>query len=72
VALHDTLSGRTVRLETCSPMDLVVIWTDPPRPMVCLEPWTAGRGALLSGDRLLTLAPGEWQEHRCRYLVDPP
>lgn len=72
VALHDPLSGRTVRLETCSPMDLVVIWTDPPRPMVCLEPWTAGRGALLSGARLLTLAPGEQQELRCRYIVESP
>ena len=72
VALHDPLSQRSVRLETCSPMDLVVIWTDPPRPMVCLEPWTAGRGALLSGERLLTLAPGEQQELRCRYVLDSP
>jgi galactose mutarotase-like enzyme len=70
VALQDPQAGRTLRLETSSPLDLVVIWTDPPRPMVCLEPWTAPRGALLSGDRLLTLAPGETQELSCRYLLE--
>jgi galactose mutarotase-like enzyme len=69
VRLLDPAAGRTITLETTSPFDLVVIWTDPPRPMVCLEPWTAPRGALTSGDRRLELAAGESLELRCRYRV---
>lgn len=56
-------------LETEPPLDLAVVWTDPPRPMVCLEPWTAPRGALASGERLLRVPPGESLELFCRYRV---
>ncbi len=59
-----------ITLETQAPLDLAVVWTDPPRPMVCLEPWTAPRGALNSGERLLQVAPGESLELACRYRVD--
>jgi len=69
VRLVDPAAGRAVTLETSGPLDLVVVWTDPPRPMLCLEPWTAPRGALVSGDRRLQLAPGESFELRCRYTV---
>jgi Galactose mutarotase and related enzymes len=72
VRLLDPGAGRALRLETSSPLDLVVIWTDPPRPMVCLEPWTAPRGALLSGERLLSLEPGQEQELGCRYRLEIP
>jgi galactose mutarotase-like enzyme len=47
----------------------VVIWTDPPRPMVCLEPWTGPRGALISGEGRLELAAGESLELGARYRV---
>ncbi|MFM7652901.1 MAG: galactose mutarotase [Vulcanococcus sp.] len=56
--------GGAVALELQTPFDHVVVWTDPPRPMVCLEPWTARRGVLG-----LELAPGEHQELSCRYSV---
>lgn len=58
-----------VTLETRPPLDLAVVWTDPPRPMVCVEPWTAPRGALASGDRLLRVPPGEGVELGCRFRV---
>jgi galactose mutarotase-like enzyme len=61
--------GSRLCLETSAPMDLAVIWTDPPRPMVCLEPWTAPRQALISGDRRLELAPGASTTLQCRYRV---
>ena len=61
--------GLTISLEAEPPLDLAVVWTEPPRPMLCLEPWTAPRGALSSGERLLTLQPGEHMELRCRYRV---
>lgn len=60
-----------ITLETRAPMDLTVIWTDPPRPMVCVEPWTAPRGALTSGERLLQVPAGGSLELGCRYRVDP-
>jgi galactose mutarotase-like enzyme len=36
-----------------------VIWTLAGKDFVCLEPWTAGADALNTGDKLLTVAPGE-------------
>jgi galactose mutarotase-like enzyme len=59
-----------ITLETQAPLDLAVMWTDPPRPMVCLEPWTAPRGALTSGERLLHVPAGESVELACRYRVE--
>jgi galactose mutarotase-like enzyme len=65
--------GRTgVELQTGPPLDLVVVWSDPPRPMVCLEPWTGPRRALISGDRRLEVAPGEQCLLRCRYGLLAP
>ena len=69
VRLIDCGHGSAVELEPEAPLDLAVVWTDPPRPMVCLEPWTAPRGALTSGDRCLWLEPGERQQLRCRYRL---
>ena len=69
VTLRDPAAGTTLALEIRPPLDRVVLWTDPPRPMVCLEPWSGPRGALLSGDGRLSLAPGESQELGCRYRV---
>jgi galactose mutarotase-like enzyme len=71
VRLLDPAGGRAIVLETVAPFDLVVVWTEPPRPMVCLEPWTGPRGALISGDRRLELGPGEQRELRARYSVEP-
>jgi len=44
-----------------------VVWTDPPRLMVCLEPWTARRGEMA-----LELAPQQQLELACRYLLREP
>ena len=61
--------GRWIAMETQAPLDLAVVWTEPPRPMVCLEPWTAQRGAMASGDRLLQVPPGETLELACTYMA---
>jgi galactose mutarotase-like enzyme len=37
--------------------------------MVCVEPWTGPRGALLSGEGRIELAPGATIELGCRYVV---
>ena len=56
--------GSRITLELEPPFDHAVIWTDPPRSMVCLEPWTARRGVLG-----LSLAAGQEQRLRCRYRL---
>ncbi|MFO8238141.1 MAG: galactose mutarotase [Prochlorococcaceae cyanobacterium] len=69
VRLLDPSAGTALELETTAPLDLVVIWSDPPRPMACLEPWSAPRGALASGQRRLELKPGESQHLDTTYRV---
>ncbi len=59
VKIIDLLNKDSIKLEQQSPMDLTVLWTDPPRQMICLEPWTSPRQSLISGDRKLQLNPGE-------------
>ena len=41
VKVLDCLSRNVIELIHQEPMDTAVIWTDPPRQMVCLEPWTS-------------------------------
>ena len=69
VTLVDELAGTRLQLDHQAPMDLTVVWTEPPRTMVCLEPWTGPRQALISGDRKLELAAGQSTTLRCHYRV---
>ena len=69
VSLIDDVSGAQLQLQHQEPMDLTVVWTEPPRQMVCLEPWTGPRQSLVSGDRKLVLEPGTQQTLACRYVV---
>ena len=64
---HGDQPVSTISLKTNHPLDLVVLWSDPPRPMVCLEPWSGPRLALISGDRRLVLAPGANMALHTRY-----
>ena len=70
VVLVDSLEGRRIHLQHQEPMDLTVVWTDPPRQMVCLEPWTSPRESLINGERLLLLEAGGVQMLNCRFLID--
>ena len=72
VRLVDAGSGQTISLELSAPLNLAVVWTEPPRQMVCLEPWTAPRGSLATGDRRLELEPGQATQLRCRYVCSGP
>lgn len=69
VRLVDPTGGTAMELQPFAPLDLVVVWSDPPRQMLCLEPWTAPRGALASGERLLRLPPGETIRMQTRYTA---
>ncbi len=70
VTLLDLLSGHRLELQQEFPLDLTVIWTDPPRSMVCVEPWTSPRESLINGERQLSLEPATNQKLRCRFLVN--
>ena len=62
IKLFDSLSRNVIELIHQEPMDTTVVWTDPPRQMVCLEPWTSPRNSLVTGDRKLEINPEEYME----------
>ena len=59
IKLFDSLSRTVIELIHQEPFDTTVIWTDPPRQMVCVEPWTSPRNSLVTGDRKLEIKPEE-------------
>jgi len=71
VRLVDGADGSAIELQPSHPFDLVVLWSEPPRPMVCLEPWTGPRQALISGDRRLVVEPGQRLELQSRFVHLP-
>ena len=62
VKVVDSLSRNVIELIHQEPFDTTVIWTDPPRKMVCVEPWTSPRNSLFTGDRKLEIKPEEYIE----------
>jgi len=71
VRLVDGADGSAMELQLSHPWDLAVIWSEPPRPMVCLEPWTGPRQSLISGDRRLLLEPGQRMTLQTRFAHTP-
>ena len=68
VELIDLDNLQSLEMHTQDPMDLVVVWTDPPRKMLCLEPWTSPRQSLITRERMLLLDPGEIKKLRCKFV----
>ncbi len=54
-----TQGQSRLQLSYDSPFTTLVFWTVAGKDFYCLEPWTAPRYALISGDDLTRLAPGE-------------
>jgi galactose mutarotase-like enzyme len=50
--------------------ETLVFWTLQGKPFYCLEPWTAPRNAINTGDSLLHLAPGETWEKQIRISIE--
>ena len=61
ISFRDIFFKRQVTLIHPSPFDLGVIWSDPPRKMVCLEPWTSPRNSLVNGLRKISIPPNSSQ-----------
>ena len=58
---RDKVFKRQVSLIHPYPFDLGVIWSDPPRKMICLEPWTSPRNAFVDGFRNIIIPPNDSQ-----------
>lgn len=57
-----TDTNQTLKLDFSADYRTLVFWTIAGKDYVCVEPWTAPRNALNTGDDLLTIAPdGAWQ-----------
>jgi len=54
-AFRDKIFKRQVTLIHPYPFDLGVIWSDPPRRMICLEPWTSPRNSFVDGFRKIMI-----------------
>ena len=54
-AFRDKIFKREVTLNHPYPFDLGVIWSDPPRKMICLEPWTSPRNSFVDGSRNIVI-----------------
>lgn len=54
--------GHAVALRGSDAFRRWVVWTQPGKDFVCLEPWTAGFDALNTGDALLRVSAGETAE----------
>jgi len=50
-SFRDKIFKREINLNHPYPFDLGVIWSDPPRRMICLEPWTSPRNSFVDGSR---------------------
>jgi len=62
ISFRDNFFKREVILKNPSPFDLGVIWSDPPRKMLCLEPWTSPRNSLVDGSRKIMIPPNSFQK----------
>jgi len=60
-AFRDKIFKRQVTLNHPSPFNLGVIWSDPPRRMICLEPWTSPRNSFVDGFRKVMIPPNDSQ-----------
>ena len=56
-SFRDNIFKRQVTLNHPYPFEIGVIWSDPPRNMICLEPWTSPRNSLVDGLRKILIPP---------------
>lgn len=69
-SVTDRAQGVRLTLTQSDDFSVLVFWTVKGKPFYCLEPWTAGRNAMNTGDRLMHLAPGESLETVFTLAVD--
>ncbi len=70
ISFKDLGLNRQITLINPSPFDLSVIWSDPPRKMICLEPWMSPRNSFIEGYRNINLLPNQIQKFKASIKVD--
>ena len=60
-AFRDKILKRQVTINHPYPFDIGVIWSDPPRRMICLEPWTSPRNSFIDGFRNIMIPSNDRQ-----------
>ena len=65
-AFKNNRSGVTVEINYSDPYSTLVFWTVKGKNFICLEPWSAPRNALNTGEKLTYLEPG----NSCDWLVE--
>ncbi len=58
-SFRDKIFKREVTLNHHYPFDLCIVWSDPPRRMICLEPWTSPRNSFVDGLRNIMIPPND-------------
>ncbi len=61
-AFRDKVLKRQVTLNHPYPFELGVIWSDPPRRMICFEPWTSPRNSFVDGIRNILIPSNDSQK----------
>lgn len=66
----DPARSLQVTFASSPEFSILVFWTLKGKEFYCLEPWTAARNALNTGERLISLAPGTSLETEFRLKAD--
>lgn len=66
----DRQRSQRLTLQSSPVFSTLVFWTVKGKNFYCLEPWTAGRNALNTGERLIHLSPGASLETSVTCTVD--
>ena len=69
LSLYDQVDDITLELTSDKNFHYNVVWTDPPRKMICLEPWTSPRNAMISRKNLILLRPQETKTMQCKFAL---
>ena len=69
-AVTDTQQNLKLTLEWDESYSTLVFWTVKDKDYYCLEPWSAPRNALNTGDHLITLDPRRTYETQVKMTVD--
>jgi len=69
-AVNDLEQQTWLKLDYGSAYSMLVFWTVKGKDFYCLEPWSAPRNALNTGDRLIHLASGETLETFVQLTVE--
>jgi galactose mutarotase-like enzyme len=59
VRVTDNQTQKQIYLQFAPDFNTFVFWTLKEKPFYCIEPWTAGRNALNTSDRIIKLAPNK-------------